>query len=106
MTKDRHPGCDSRRIGVGCLSLLTPLAIACGGSKDSKPADGSMSAPAAVVDDAVTDTRSAATVGKSPSCPRTGLWAACSVERRLEQAGFVVRKAATPPRRPGFSVAP
>jgi hypothetical protein len=106
MTKDSDPGCDSRRIRLVCLSLLASLAIACGRSKDPKPANGSMAAPATVVDDAVTDSSSAATGGKSPFCPRTGLWAACSVERRLEQAGFVVRKAATPPRRPGFSVAP
>jgi hypothetical protein len=44
---------------------------------------------------------------KVSTCPRTGLWALCSVEQRLSQSGFVVsRVAGSPPRRPGFSVAP
>jgi hypothetical protein len=41
------------------------------------------------------------------TCPRTGLWALCSVERRLAQSGFVVKHVAgAAPRRAGFSVAP
>lgn len=40
-------------------------------------------------------------------CPRTGLWETCSVETRLGQAGFVVRRVTEgAPRRAGFSVAP
>lgn len=40
-------------------------------------------------------------------CPRTGKWALCSVEKRLEQSGFVVRRVnGEAPRRAGFSVAP
>lgn len=39
-------------------------------------------------------------------CPRTGLWAPCSVESRLTRAGFVVRRTSGSPRRAGFSVAP
>jgi aminoglycoside phosphotransferase (APT) family kinase protein len=40
-------------------------------------------------------------------CPRTGKWALCSVEKRLEQSGFVVRRLnGEAPRRAGFSVAP
>jgi hypothetical protein len=49
----------------------------------------------------------ASTTASGGSCPRTGLWAACSVEKRLTQAGFVVQRlegAAQP--RPGFSVTP
>ena len=43
----------------------------------------------------------------APKCPRTGLWATCSVETRLGQAGFVVRRVTEgAPRRAGFSVAP
>ena len=50
--------------------------------------------------------------GASPAetggaCPRTGLWAECSVEKRLTQTGFVVQRVdGTPARRPGFSVVP
>jgi hypothetical protein len=40
-------------------------------------------------------------------CPRTGKWALCSVENRLVQSGFVVRRVnGEVPRRAGFSVAP
>jgi hypothetical protein len=40
-------------------------------------------------------------------CPRTGMWATCSVETRLGQSGFVVRRVKEEaPRRPGFSVPP
>jgi hypothetical protein len=40
-------------------------------------------------------------------CPRTGKWALCSVENRLVQSGFVVRRVnGVPTRRAGFSVMP
>ena len=40
-------------------------------------------------------------------CPRTGRWALCSLEKRLKQSGFVVRRiGGESPRRAGFSVAP
>ena len=40
-------------------------------------------------------------------CRHTGLWAACSVERRLRQSGFVAKKLdEETPTRPGFSVKP
>jgi hypothetical protein len=41
------------------------------------------------------------------ACPRTGLWAQCSVEKRLSQAGFVVRRVPDSVKpRSGFSVMP
>ena len=39
-------------------------------------------------------------------CEHTGLWAACSVERRLKQSGFVVKKLDEKPERAGFNVKP
>ena len=43
----------------------------------------------------------------SNACPRTGLWAQCSVEKRLSQSGFVVRRLPdSTRRRSGFSVTP
>lgn len=40
-------------------------------------------------------------------CPRTGRWALCSVETRLVQSGFVVRRVSgEAQRRAGFSVPP
>ena len=49
---------------------------------------------------------SSSTARTDDPCPRTGLWATCSVEKRLTQAGFVVRRAEGPTRRAGFAVAP
>jgi hypothetical protein len=47
------------------------------------------------------------TSSAEPACPRTGQWALCSVERRLIQSGFVIRRVdGAPPRRAGFSVLP
>lgn len=51
----------------------------------------------------------AATASGTPAntCPRTGLWARCSVEKRLSQAGYVVRPlTGSAKRRNGFSVEP
>ena len=49
----------------------------------------------------------ASTVPSGGACPRTGLWAECSLEKRLNQAGFVVQRAPDAvARRPGFSVQP
>ena len=48
-----------------------------------------------------------ATGAVASACPRTGMWALCSVEKRLEQSGFVVRRSSGhAPRRAGFTVAP
>jgi hypothetical protein len=105
MTKDPGSAIGSSRASIARLALVAALAIACGGSKDPKPANVSTSIPAAEPVSAVGETN-AKDSGHGNACPRTGLWAACSVERRLEQAGFVVTKTASPPSRPGFSVAP
>jgi hypothetical protein len=40
------------------------------------------------------------------SCEHTGLWAECSIERRLKQSGFVVKKLDEETKRAGFSVTP
>ena len=43
----------------------------------------------------------------SSPCPRTGRWAICTVEKRLEQSGFVPRRAENENlRRLGFTVPP
>jgi hypothetical protein len=38
------------------------------------------------------------------ACPDTGVWAQCSVEKRLEDAGFVPQRDGDPVRRAGFAV--
>lgn len=80
------------------------LVVACDGGDKS----ASDSAPVAVVDAGQVASDSLAAAGDSPApCPRTGRWAICSFEKRLEQAGFVARKAGgEPPRRSGLSVQP
>lgn len=84
------------------------LSAACGrsseqsGNTDSRGFSGdtlSSGPPATSVD--------SATQVASSQCPRTGRWALCSVEKRLEESGFVVRRVnGEPPRRAGFSVTP
>ncbi|MFL5487314.1 MAG: hypothetical protein ACJ8AJ_02415 [Gemmatimonadaceae bacterium] len=82
------------------------LVIACSRSRpavtDSASSYTASASPA-------TQPQSAVAATNSPSrgaCPRTGKWALCSVEKRLEQSGFVVRKSGEAPLRRGFSVAP
>jgi len=42
----------------------------------------------------------------SNPCAHTGLWSECSLERRLKQSGFVVKKLDESPARPGFTINP
>jgi hypothetical protein len=56
---------------------------------------------------AATASPNAASSTPASPCPRTGLWALCSVEDRLTDAGFVLRRVSSPsPHRAGFSVDP
>ena len=84
------------------------LLIACGGSGEQPRASDSTTLVAAgSFVAAPTVTSDTAPITKTSACPRTGLWALCSVEKRLQQSGFVLRKAVLPgPMRPGFSVTP
>lgn len=75
---------------------------------DRSAETGTDSTRAAISADAapLSDT-SAKPAGSTSPCPRTGRWAICTVEKRLEQSGFVPRKVeGENPRRLGFSVAP
>jgi hypothetical protein len=75
--------------------------------------DSSRSADSGAVRDLPTHDRNASSAApssaetKSSTCPRTGQWALCSLEKRLQQSGFVVKRlGGEVPRRAGFSVAP
>src|SRR4029077_1885852 len=95
--------------------LICGAATACtrGASQDSamasstaaKGAIGSAASPSGTA--STTPAAKASASPAAPACPRTGQWALCSVERRLVQSGFVIRRVSdAPPRRAGFSVLP
>jgi hypothetical protein len=93
--------------------VLLALAVLAACSRSSPDAaDAAASTPTNSIGESASLPSGAAsgTTAGSPSaskCPRTGLWATCSVETRLGQAGFVVRRVTdVAPRRAGFSVAP
>lgn len=88
------------RSTVACLCLVF---AAC--DRAEQPESGAASASRYY---GAGDTPAASAVSQPGSpCPRTGRWAGCSLEKRLEQAGFVLRKPeGGQPRRSGFSVQP
>jgi len=86
------------------LLLLAAMSSGCGGSEVPEDRRSSMTVTAVPI--ATTDT-TAPPGGVRDQCPGTGLWAVCSVEKRLRQSGFVAKKVeGESPRRPGFSVEP
>jgi hypothetical protein len=89
------------------LLLLCASLGACGHGS-SPPADaGSAGNPPPQAANASRVGPSAVRQTNFSPCPRTGQWALCSVEKRLQQSGFVVRRVGgEAPRRAGFSVAP
>jgi hypothetical protein len=88
--------------------LLALAALAACSRSAPKPADSSVSTPTAATGAAESSAGAgASTTPTKPACPRTGKWALCSVETRLGQSGFVVRRVSGDARRrAGFSVAP
>jgi hypothetical protein len=81
--------------------------VACRGSAS----EGQRGAQSAVQGEASAASSGAAapssTTAAGTTCPRTGLWASCSVEKRLAQSGFVVQRSDTEGKpRPGFAVRP
>ena len=89
------------------LVLASAALAAC--TRPSSESAGSASSTATTSRVVNASPPEAATTGAptAAGCPRTGKWALCSVEKRLEQSGFVVRRVnGEAPRRAGFSVAP
>lgn len=85
--------------------MVAVFVLGCGQARhDASSSDSTSVATARVAVD--TPHTSGSSTPKA-ACPRTGLWALCSVEKRLTQAGFVVNYATEPAkRRAGFSVSP
>jgi len=89
------------------IVLASAALAAC--TRPSSESAGSASSTATMTSGVRLSAPEAATVGAPTAvgCPRTGQWALCSVEKRLEQSGFVVRRLnGEAPSRAGFSVAP
>ena len=87
------------------MALLAVAACACGGEGEPS-ADTSISQQnqAPPVETIVSDS---ATASNASPCRHTGLWAECTMERRLKQAGFVVKRLDEKPgKRAGFTVEP
>lgn len=95
--------------------LICSTATACsrGPSRDAAPVSSTASTAAAGSQPGASTGAASTPAAKggaplpAAECPRTGQWALCSVERRLIQSGFVIRRVnGAPPRRAGFSVLP
>ena len=82
------------------------FATACGRSSEQKNNPDSSGAAASSVSTVAATASTDSGEAQGSSCPGTGKWAVCSVEKRLKQAGFVLRKSAESPARSGFSVRP
>lgn len=88
------------------VAIISGLLLAC----HSSPESGTSNDSAVVVESSVGDTSgsrdSQTTTSKKPACEATGRWARCSVEKRLESAGFVLVPTPATTKRAGFSVPP
>jgi hypothetical protein len=93
------------RIALSAGTICCLILSACDGSAKSSPPSNGRIPETSTAGSAGPSAKGDG--GKAPSCPRTGLWALCSVEKRLQRAGFVLKVApGRPQRRAGFSVLP
>ncbi len=93
------------RVQLSAL-LLSIVVVACGRPDESR-SDSSGGVNGGTISGGVSSSPTAAAGDPAAPCPRTGRWATCSLEKRLEQSGFVLRKPeGANPRRLGFSVPP
>lgn len=91
-----------KRIRESAMAALMVCLACSGSSKSAEPAQADSTPPAAS-----TVVNGSDSAKQANPCPRTGLWAQCSVEKRLSQSGFVVRRVPdSTRRRNGFSVTP
>jgi hypothetical protein len=79
------------------------LLVACASPKPASSTDTAATAPASTQTVAPAPNRTV----PAPDCPHDGKWALCSIERRLKQSGYVVKRVEQDTiRRAGFSVKP
>lgn len=82
---------------AAAITIVTLVCLACGGEKKPGPVSNVDAASEAIHPKTVS----------GADCPATGLWAVCSVEKRLKESGFVALKNdSAASARPGFSVDP
>ena len=100
------------RIDGSWLALLCVSAIAaCDSSSRASSTTASSGAATESSTTPIAASNNAAparnTAAELSLCPHDGKWALCSVERRLKQSGFVVKRVeGEAPRRAGFTVTP
>jgi hypothetical protein len=83
------------------VALMLALA-ACGREENRKGEPDTATRPTATTTPVAPPAQAAA-----GDCPATGMWAPCSLEKRLRRSGFVVTKLdSLAPSRPGFKVRP
>jgi hypothetical protein len=91
----------------GWLILASAALAACTRSSSESARTASSTATSTSVATASRPQSASAGAPVGGGCPRTGKWALCSVESRLTQSGFVIRRVnGDPPHRAGFSVVP
>ena len=87
---------------AGCAAV-----VGCGKSRSDQGQAVAATQSAAPTESDSPRPGSSSSTAQGLPCPRTGLWATCSVEKRLVQAGFVVNRGDNPgPARAGFTVRP
>jgi hypothetical protein len=107
------------RMLYGLTVLASATLVACSRSASDGAGSASSTLPSSSVESATPPVTSSSVVSTTPpatatsstpkisGCPRTGKWALCSVERRLGESGFVVKRVGgDAPHRAGFSVVP
>ncbi|MEO7367841.1 MAG: hypothetical protein ABIZ36_07790 [Gemmatimonadaceae bacterium] len=91
------------KIRLAALAACVAIAAGCNSSSHSSAADTVAAIPASPVRNTVP------AVSETPAepCPHDGKWALCSIERRMKQSGFVVKKVdSVAVSRAGFSIKP
>lgn len=92
------------RSTLAAISACVAIAAACSSSASSKT-DDTLATPALHPVSSSTPTATQAHV--ADPCLHDGKWALCSIERRLKQSGFVVKKVdSVAVKRAGFSIKP
>jgi hypothetical protein len=96
-----YPGSRSCNMIWRHLVIAVVVLAACDRGRETTTDSAAAEADAISI---ATPQRIPATTGNP--CEHTGQWAACSLERRLKQSGFVVRKLDEKPARAGFTIEP